>query len=514
MKSSGTVYLVGAGPGDVGLMTVRGAELLARADVVVYDALINGDILRMASPEAKMIYAGKRSGDHAIPQDELNQLLVDHARAGKCVVRLKGGDPYVFGRGGEEAITLAAAKIPFEVVPGVSSIYAAPNYAGIPITHRDHCSSFTVYTGHEDPDKNEPGTDWALAAKTPGTKIILMGVTRIREIAQTLVKHGMNENTPVAMVRWGTTGRQQSIEGTLKTIADVVESTGFKPPALTVIGDVVKLRTNLNWFEKRPLFGRRIVVTRTRAQAGQLSKLLLERGADVLEIPTIRIELPMERLALADALLELNSYDWLIFTSPNGVTAFFEHFFKVFEDMRDLGGPRIAAVGPATAAQLQKLHLKVDLMPKEATAAALATALTGYESVENLKMLLLRAEVATKELPKKLEELGAIVDDVACYRNVPETEDRNGAMARLLKDGADWITFASASSVENFNARANLKDLLTQHPGIKLATIGPETSKALAALELKADLEAREHTIPGLVKALEKAVAAQVVDIP
>jgi len=233
---------------------------------------------------------------------------------------------------------------------------------------------------------------------------------------------------------------------------------------------------------------------------------LLERGADVLEIPTIRIELPLERVALAEALLELNSYDWMIFTSPNGVSAFFEHFFKVFEDMRDIGGVRIAAVGPATAGQLQKLHLKVDLMPKEATAAALATALTGYESVENLKMLLLRAEVATKELPEKLQELGAIVDDIACYRNVPETEDRNGAMARLMKDGADWITFASASAVENFNARASLKELLTQHPGMKLATIGPETSKALVGLGLKADLEAKEHTIPGLVKALEKAV--------
>ena len=508
MKRIGTVYLVGAGPGDAGLMTLRGAELLARADVVVHDALINGDILGLARPSAEIIYAGKRHGEHAIPQDELNQLLVAKARAGLCVVRLKGGDPYVFGRGGEEALALADAKIPFQVVPGVSSIWAAPNYAGIPLTHRDFCSSFTVFTGHEDPEKPGPDADWAQAAKTPGTKIILMGVNRIREISQALTAHGMDADTPVAMIRWGTTGRQQSIQATLNTIADAVERAGFKPPALTVIGQVVTLRPRLNWFEKLPLFGRRIVVTRARAQAGQLSRLLLERGADVLEIPTIRIEPPAEHRALADALLELNAYDWLIFTSPNGVTTFFDYFFKAFDDTRDIGGVRIAAVGPATAHEIQKLHLKVDLMPAEATAAALADALTGYESIENLKMLLLRAEAAGKELPQKLEELGAIVDDVACYKTAPETEDRNGAAARLLKEGADWIAFASGSAVENFHARFNLNQILTAHPQIKLASIGPETSKVILALGLKPALEAKEHTMAGLVKAIEKAAMA------
>ena len=505
MKSIGPVYLVGAGPGDAGLMTLRGAELLARADVVVYDALINGDILKMAPPTAELIYAGKRSSNHAIPQEELNQQLVEKARAGKCVIRLKGGDPYVFGRGGEEAEALSAAKIPFEVVPGVSSVLAAPNYAGIPVTHRDYCSSFTVYTGHEGPGKEGPGVDWAQAAKTPGTKVLLMAVTRIREISRALIAGGMDENTPVAMIRWGTTGRQQTIEGTLKTIADVVERAAFKPPALTVVGEVVKLRPKLNWFEKRPLFGRRIVVTRTREQASQLSRQLLERGADVLEIPTIRIVPPTDRLAVADALLELNAYDWLIFTSPNGVAAFFEFFFRAFKDMRDLGGARIAAVGPATAAKLKELHLQVDLTPPESVASAIADALVHYESIENLKMLLLRAEVATPELPEKLQELGAIVDDVACYKTVPEEEDRNGAASRLLQDGADWITFASGSSVENFNARFNLKELLTRFPQIQLATIGPETSKAVLALGLRPALEAKEHTIPGLVKALEKS---------
>src|SRR5579859_4185554 len=301
----GTVYLVGAGPGDAGLLTLRGAELLARADVVVYDALVNKDLLRLSPKTAEIIYGGKRSKDHAIPQDELNGLLVAKAREGKTVVRLKGGDPYIFGRGGEEAEELAAADIPFEVVPGVSSIVAGPNYAGIPITHRDHCSSFTVITGHEDPSKDEPVIDWAQVAKIPGTKVVLMGVRRIREIADALVANGMSPATPIAMVRWGTTGRQQSIEGSLATIADEVEKAQFTAPAVTVIGDVVKLRKNLNWYEKRPLFGKRIVVTRTREQASQLSRQLAELSAEVLEIPTIKI-LPTDRRAdLTDALLEL-----------------------------------------------------------------------------------------------------------------------------------------------------------------------------------------------------------------
>jgi uroporphyrinogen III methyltransferase / synthase len=502
MKSKGTVYLVGAGPGDVGLLTLRGAELLGRADVVVYDALINKDLLRLAPKTAEIIYGGKRSSDHAMPQDDLNTLLVTKAREGKTVVRLKGGDPYVFGRGGEEASELAAAKIPFEVVPGISSTVAGPNYAGIPITHRDHCSSYTVITGHEDPEKGAASIDWAQVAKIPGTKVVLMGVQRIREISGKLVENGLAANTPVAMVRWGTTGRQQSIEGTLATIADVVEKAKFTAPAVTVIGDVVKLRKNLNWYEKRPLFGKRIVVTRTREQASQLSRQLLELSAEVLEIPTIKIA-PTDRQAdLADALLELNSYDWIVFTSPNGVAMFFEYFFKGFEDLRDFGGMRIAAVGPATAAKLKELHLKVDLMPDEYVTAKIAKAFAAYESIDNLKILLMRAEVASPELPKVLEAMGAIVDDIACYKTVPETEDVNGAAAQLMESGADWITFTSSSTVENFHARFDLPALVKKFPQIKLASIGPETTKALAALNLQPTVEAKPHTIEGLVKAL------------
>jgi uroporphyrinogen III methyltransferase/synthase len=505
MKSKGIVYLVGAGPGDAGLLTVRGAELLARAGVVVYDALVNKELLRLAPEEAELIYAGKRSSDHAIPQEQLNQLLVEKARAGQCVVRLKGGDPYVFGRGGEEAEQLAAAGIAFEVVPGVTSIIAGPNYAGIPLTHRDFSSSFTVVTGHEGPDKEGPEVDWAQVARAPGTKVVLMGVTRVKAISQALIEHGMPESTPVAMIRWATTGRQQSVVGTLRTIAEVAEKADFKPPGLTVIGEVVRLRGKLNWFEKRPLFGRRIVVTRTRAQAGQLARLLLERGADVIEIPTIRILPPSGRHEIADALLELNAYDWLVFTSPNGVSAFFELFFKVFDDLRDIGGVRLAAVGPATADKLRALHLKVNATPKEFVASKVAAAMAEQGNLENLKILLLRAEVASPDLPKQLEEMGAIVDDIACYKTVPETEDRNGAVARLLEAGADWITFTSSSTVGNFNARIELKPLLALYPQIKLASIGPETSKAIIALGLKPTVEARDHTTGGLIKAIEDA---------
>jgi len=507
MKYQGTVYLVGAGPGDAGLLTLRGAELLGRADVVVYDALVNPDLLRLAPKTAEIIYGGKRSKDHAIPQDELNRLLVAKAREGKTVVRLKGGDPYIFGRGGEEAEELAAAGIAFEVVPGISSIVAAPNYAGIPLTHREHCSSFTVVTGHEDPTKEETGIDWSQVARAPGTKVILMAVERIGRIAASLVAHGMSAATPVAMVRWGTTAQQESIEGTLATIAEVVAQTKFSSPAITIIGDVVNLREKLNWFEKRPLFGRRIVVTRTREQASQLSRRLLERGADVLEIPTIRIVPPKKKEPLVEALAGLSAYDWLIFTSPNGVTAFFDHFFRAFPDLRDLGAMRIAAVGPATAAKLKELHLQVDLMPDEYVSGKIADALAAYQSIENLKILLLRAEVASPDLPKLLEDRGAIVDDIACYQTVPETEDATGAAARFLESGAEWITFTSSSTVENFHSRFDLRAMLKRFPQIKTASIGPETSRALFALGLKPALEAPVHTIDGLINALESAIA-------
>ncbi|HMJ92108.1 MAG TPA: uroporphyrinogen-III C-methyltransferase [Candidatus Acidoferrum sp.] len=502
MKKKGMVYLVGAGPGDAGLLTLRGAELLGRADVVVYDALVNSDLLRLAPKTAEIIFGGKRASEHAIPQDELNALLISRARDGKTVVRLKGGDPYVFGRGGEEAEQLALEKIGFEVVPGVSSFTAAPSYAGIPLTHREHSSAFTVITGHEDPEK-DASIDWTQVAKMPGTKIVMMATQRMGDLSQRLIAGGMSADTPVAMVSWGTTGQQRTIEGTLVTIGDVVTRENFRPPSLAVIGEVVRLRKKLNWFEHRPLFGQRIVVTRTRNQASELSRQLIERGAEVIEVPTIRIEAPDDKQSFVEALAAIGEYEWVIFTSPNGVAQFFEYFFKSFDDIRAIGGLRIAAVGPATAAKVAEYHLKVDLMPEEFVSSKIAAAFVKYQDIENVRMLLLRAQVANRELPESLEALGAILDDVAVYKTVPETEDPYGAAARLLAEGADWITFASASSVENFHARFNLSEFVKKFSRVRFASIGPETSKAINSLGLTAATEANPHTIEGMVKAIE-----------
>ena len=504
MSLTGKVYLVGAGPGDAGLLTLRGAELLRQADVVVYDALVNRELLTLAPQSAEIIYGGKRSNDHAIPQNELNQLLIEKAKEGKKVVRLKGGDPYIFGRGGEEAIELQHEKVEFEVIPGISSIVAAPNYAGIPLTHREHCSSFTVITGHEDPEKKETAVDWARLAQEPGTKVVLMGVERIGKIADNLMKQGLAKDTPVAMVRWGTTGRQKTILGTLETIADIVLQTKFKAPAVTIIGTVSKLQKSLNWFENRPLFGQRIVVTRTRKQASKLTHTLKDLGAEVLEIPTIKIVPPSDNEPVIQSITGIGSYDWIIFTSPNGVIHFFDYFFKAYRDIREIGNIRFAAVGPATAKKLENLNLAIDLMPEVYTAEAAAKALLKYQNVENVNVLLARAEESNSELPKLLEAQGAIVDDIAFYKTVPETEDRNGAVEAFEEGGANWITFASSSAVKNFDARFELVKICKSNPELKLASIGPETTKALRELELTPTVEAKDHTIKGLSKVLLK----------
>jgi len=501
VHKTGTVYLVGAGPGDAGLLTLRGAELLRRADVVVYDLLVNPELLRLARNGCELISRGKR---REVSQEEINALMIRNAREGKCVVRLKGGDPYIFSRGGEEAEALAAAHVPFEVVSGVSSISAALNAAGIPLTHREHCSNFTVFTGHEGEGKTTTNLDFDHIARTSGTKVILMGVTHVREISQALLARGISGEMPVAIVQWGTLGKQKSVLGTLATIESLAANEGIRPPAITVIGEVASLRNKLNWFENLPLFGQRVVVTRARTQAAEFVHRLTELGAEVLEIAAIKIAPPTDHRLIADALLELNSYDWLVFTSPNGVTAFFEIFFKAFKDLRDIGGVRIAAIGPGTAAKLRALHLQVDLMPEEALGTKVAAAFKKYETIENLKICLLRAQKANPELPRALEALGAIVDDIPVYQTVAETEDLIGAGAKLLESGADWITFTSGSTVEHFHARFNLPVLLKKFPQVKLASIGPETSKAIQALELEANIEAKQHTIDGLVAELLK----------
>lgn len=505
MKLKGIVYLVGAGPGDVGLLTMRGAELLRRAEAVIYDALVNPELLRLAPSGAELIFGGKHAKDHTLTQDQINALLVSKAREGKCVIRLKGGDPTIFGRAGEEAEALAAAGIAFEIVPGVSSFVAAPTYAGIPVTHREHSSKLSIITGHEDPTKPEATIDWAQIAKEPGTKVVMMGTARLGQIAEQLIAGGMKAETPVAMIRWGTTGQQQAVVGALKTIGDVAAKANLQPPTVAVIGDVVKLRPKLNWFESRPLFGQRIVVTRAREQAAEFVSALHDLGADVLTLPVIKIVPPTDLQPLKDVLVELGTYDWLVFTSANGVNEFFRYFFAGFDDLRAIGNVRIAAVGPGTAARLKELHLRVDVLPEENLGVKIAKAMNKHEDLENLKVCLLRAEQANPDLPAALNELRAIVDDVPVYRTVADTDDRTGAGARLLAEGADWITFTSGSTVEKFHERFDIPKLLAKFPQLKFASIGPETTKALSALGLKPTVEAKAHTTEGLLKALKSA---------
>ena len=504
VKSKGTVYLVGAGPGDAGLLTLRGAELLRHAEVVICDVLVNHDLLKLAPATAEIIARGNHKRDGGLSQEELTTLMITRAKEGKTVVRLKGGDPFIFGRGGEEAEALVAEKIPFQVVPGVSSVVAAANYAGIPLTHRRYCSSFTVFTGHSDSADAATALHYEQIAKIPGTKVVLMGMDNLADWTKSLIAHGMSPETPVAVVHRGTTGRQKSIAGTMATIAAQAAEARITPPAITIVGDVVKLRAKLNWFEQLPFFGKRIVVTRSAVQAGKFSRKLSALGAEVLGIPAVRGETLDNKDDFVDALLSLNTYDWLVFTSANGVATFFEYFFRRFHDLRDIGGAKIAAVGPATAAKLKELHLQVDLMPEEYVGHKIAEAMAKHSSIENVKVCLLRAENANPDLPLALEEMGAVVDNIGVYKTVPETEDRYGVAEDFRQHGADWITFTSGSTVEFFHKRFDLPELLKQFPQMKIASIGPETSKALASLDLKPTIEAKEHTTDGILAALLK----------
>lgn len=500
--NSGICYLVGAGPGDPGLLTLRGKYCLEQAQVVIYDYLSNPELLRHAPASAEKIYVGKKAGQHTLTQDAINALLVEKTLAGHIVVRLKGGDPFIFGRGGEEADALAEAGCKFEIVPGISSAIAGPAYAGIPVTHRGHNTALTIFTGHEDPSKPESSLDYAAIARTPGTKVMLMGVERLADISASLRDGGMAAETPVALVRWATTGRQETLVGTLGDIAGKAASEGFKAPAVAVLGEVVNLRPTLNWFESRPLFGKRIAVTRTRKQAGVLIDALRALGADAYELPTIRIEPPENKREFYVLVKDAHTYDWVIFTSPNGVDAFFEAFYALYKDARSIGGVRIAAIGPATAERVRHYHLDVDLQPEKYVAEEIIKSLQEETTVENLKILLARAENAREVLATELTRLGAIVDEAIAYRTVPETDDVSGGIARFREEGADVVTFTSSSTAENFVA---LKLPLPAH--LKTASIGPITSATMRKLGLDVDIEAAVHDIPGLVQAIRDALA-------
>ncbi len=466
--------------------------------MIVYDHLVNPEMLSWARDDAEIIYAGKEPGESRT-QQEINALLIEKAREGKQVVRLKGGDPFVFGRGAEEAQAIADVGLPFEIVPGITSAIAGPAYAGIPMTHRAHNSHMTFFTGHEDPAKAESAVDYAALAKLGGTQVMLMGVERLGSITSEMLKQGVRGDLPVALVRSATTGQQQTLTGTLSDIAQKAVASDFKAPAVAVFGEVVALRASLNWYERRPLLGKRIVVTRTRKQASVLSNKLRALGAHVIELPTIRIEPPSDLREFAELVQDAHIYDWIVFTSANGVEAFFDVFFKLYDDAREIGGARIAAIGPATAQRVKDFHLHVDLQPDEFVAEAVVREFKKQGSIENLRILLVRAEKAREVLPKELSATGAIVDEGFAYRTVPETRDISGARRQLAQDGADLITFTSSSTVENFLALT-----LPWPKGMRIASIGPITSKTVRDHGLTVDVEARRHDIDGLVHAVKE----------
>ena len=503
MSTTGTVYLVGAGPGDPGLLTLRGGELLVLADAIVYDALANPALLAMASVRERerpieLHDVGKRGGaSESARQDDINALLVELAKEGKRVVRLKGGDPFVFGRGSEEAEALAAAGVPFEVVPGVTAGIAAPAYAGIPVTHRGLSTSVTFVTGHEDPLKEKNTVDWSALARAGGTIVLYMGVKSLPRIASTLISSGMPGDTPAAAIRWGTYGRQQTVTATVSTLADEIQRVGLEAPVITVIGPVVSLRDTIAWFDKRPLFGKRILVTRAQAQAATLSDQLSAEGADVIEMPATKIESADE--SNIDAVItRLASYHWLIFTSQNGVRVFWSALRRHGLDSRALGKSKVAAVGPATADSLLDHGIAVDVSPERFVAEALLDALRERDDVRGSRILYAAAEGARDVLPQGLAEMGASVDRVNLYRSIPDGGGADDVRTRLLGGDIDLVTFTSASAVRAFVTTVG--DEAAKRA--KAASIGPVTSEAIRAAGLEMAVEADVATMGGLVDAI------------
>jgi len=501
----GKVYLVGAGPGDPGLITLRGKFLLQRAEVVVYDYLANKKLLGYVPPEAELIYAGKKGGGlHAFTQEGINQLLVDHAMAGKRVVRLKGGDPFIFGRGAEEIEELVEAGIDFEVVPGVTSATAAATYAGIPITHRDYTASVAFVTGHEAPGKKESNIAWDKLATGAGTIVIYMGIKNLPIITQKLMDNGRSPDTPVAVVRWASTPIQRSVVGTLATITDVVHKADIKPPALVIVGEVVKLRKSIDWFEKRPLFGKKIVVTRTREQASELVAKLEENGADCLEYSTIHIE-PVDDYQLLDQALEvMDSYDWILFTSINAITYFFKRLYATGRDSRALAACCIGAVGRATAQELLKYGLQADLVPEKFTGKGLAQSLIA-NGIQDKQILLPRALKALEILPEMLDDAGATVTVAPVYQNIPPQGRKDELREQLSEGDIDLVTFTSSSTVTNFLTMVDATDTRELHQlldKVKIAAIGPITAETIRKNDLTVDIQPDNYTIADMVDAI------------
>ncbi len=500
----GKVYLVGAGPGDPGLITLRGKFLLERAEVVIYDHLANVKLLAHAPASAELIYVGKKGGvKHIIPQDGINQLLIEYGLAGKRVVRLKGGDPFIFGRGAEEIEELVKAGIDFEVVPGVTSATAAATYSGIPITHRDYTASVAFITGHEADGKEESNIAWDKLATGAGTIVVYMGIKNLPIITKKLIDNGRSPDTPVAVVRWASTPQQRSVVGTLATITEVVKAAKIAPPALIIVGEVVKLRKTIDWYEHRPLFGKRIAVTRTREQSSELVSKLEEYGAECLEYPTIHIE-PVTDYSVIDAALNnMTAYDWLLFTSLNAVTYFFKRLHEKGFDSRALAPCKIGVVGKTTADEVSKYGLRADLIPEQFTGECLAKALISADEVQGKRFLLPRALKAMETLPEMLEDTGGSVTVAPVYQNVPPQGRKEELRKQLLAQEIDLVTFASSSAVTNFlnmldaQDEAELQQLLKS---VKIAAIGPVTAETVRKRGLKVDIQPERYTINDLTK--------------
>jgi uroporphyrinogen III methyltransferase/synthase len=496
----GKVYLIGAGPGDPGLITLKAVNCLAKADVVVYDHLVSSLILDYAPALAEKIYAGKTGGKHFAEQDEINSLLIRKARQGKTVARLKGGDPFVLGRGGEEAEALQKNGILFEVVPGITSAVAVPAYAGIPVTHRGLSSSLAVITGHEDPSKKSSGIKWDKLATAADTLVILMGMQKLPQITAILIKHGRKASTPVAVIRDGTLPSQVCMMGTLRNIAGKVRKAGLEAPAVIVVGDVVKLRESLRWFDSLPLFGKRIMVTRAVGQAGSFEKLLTERGALPVRFSSIEIKPIMANKKLDNAISRLDKYDWIAFTSVNGVEVFFKRLRDLGLDARCLSGLNIGAIGPVTGRALQKMGITADYLPAEFTGRGFVAGLKKRQ-VDRQRFLLPRADIADDEITAGLKKLGAEVDEIAVYSTIRPRGNKTRLKELLFKENIDVITFTSASTVTNLLSGLNKGDIARIKP--KIACIGPKTARTAAEAGLKIAIIAREQTMPGLLAAME-----------
>ncbi|SHN77746.1 uroporphyrinogen-III C-methyltransferase [Desulfitobacterium chlororespirans] len=497
----GYVYLVGAGPGDPKLITVKGAECIAKADVLIYDRLASRRLLTLARPDCELIYVGKSPDRHTLRQEEINALLVQKGLEGKIVTRLKGGDPFVFGRGGEEAEDLLQAGIPFDIVPGVTSAISVPAYAGIPVTHRDLTSSFAVITGHEDPTKNSSALAWEHLATAHGTLIFLMGMENLSLISTKLIENGRSPSTPVGIIQWGTRPEQRVLVGELQNIAQLVKEEGITNPSIIIVGEVVQLREKLQWFEKRPLFGQRIIVTRARHQASALSQGIEDLGGEPWEFPAIEIVPPSDPHPLIQAIKNLKRFEWLIFTSVNGVEEFFKVLREQDRDVRDLAGMDVVAIGPATRDALEKRCLKVSFVPEEYRAEKIIEGLAS-RVLPGQSVLLARAEEARDILPESLKALGADVWDVPTYRTVLGNANKEELMKLLEEKAVSAVTFTSSSTVRNFLQLIDGRQSLLE--GVKLYSIGPITSKTAQEFGLSIYREAEQYTIKGLLETLAR----------